>query len=62
MRNCRHIHHEVQPQQHVWKGGQYRRTEPAQVFCADCKVWVYEKPIDWDRVPKNEIERREDGR
>lgn len=52
-KNCRHVHHDVEPQKHVWNGGQYKRTEPGQVFCRDCKVWLYEKPINWDLVPKN---------
>jgi hypothetical protein len=56
---CRHTRQEVEPQRHVWRGGKYIRTVAAQVFCADCKVWLYEKPIHPDGVPLNALQRRE---
>lgn len=59
MGKCRHLRQEVEPQRHVWRGGRYVRTEPAQVWCADCKVWLFEKPIHVDGVPLNALQRRE---
>lgn len=59
MSKCRHISQEVEPQRHVWRGGRYLRTIPAQVFCAVCKVWLYEKPVHPDGVPLNSTQRRE---
>lgn len=56
---CRHIHHCVEPQTNRWKAAEFKGVEPAQVFCSDCGVWLYEKPINWDLVPKNKVERRE---
>ena len=58
-KNCKHIRHEVEPQHNVWNGGVFKRVQPAQVYCADCKQWIYEKPINWDLVPKNATARRE---
>ena len=58
-RECRHLHHEVQPQQNIWRGAEFKKVQAAQVFCADCKQWLYDKLINWDLVPKNAIERRE---
>lgn len=58
-RECRHIHHEVQPQQNIWRGAEFKKVQAAQVFCADCKVWLYDKLINWDLVPLNKTARME---
>jgi uncharacterized protein (DUF169 family) len=59
MGKCRHQRHEVDPQHNVWKGGRFMRVVAAQVFCADCKVWLYQKPVNPDLAPLNSVERRE---
>jgi hypothetical protein len=49
----------VEPQRNIWRGEKFKKVQAAQVFCASCGVWLYDKLINWDLVPKNAIERRE---
>jgi hypothetical protein len=58
-KQCRHLRHEVQPQQNIWRGAEFKKVQPAMVFCSDCGDWLYDKLINWDLVPKNALERRE---